>query len=117
MSKGRGLTGPLAPAGRRLRPEKPSWKCYQGEGCCAEEPTRGDIYTDTRTHGGTHPKIYMPGEMHPRELGETQKPTDTQSGTHIRTESPTLEHTKTCAHTHTTHRYQGHLQPRKRRVR
>lgn len=105
------LAGPPAPARRRLRPREARWRCYQGEGCCAVEPTRGDICTGTRTHGGTHPKIYMPGEIHPQERGEIQRPTDTQGGTQMRTESPTLEHTQTRTHMHTTHRYRGHLAP------
>jgi hypothetical protein len=46
--------GPSAPAGRRLRTPNRGLRCYQGEGCSAQEPTRGDICMDTRTHGGTH---------------------------------------------------------------
>lgn len=104
MSKGRAAgpaTGHRRPPGGGCGPEKPGWRCYQGEGCCAEEPTRGDIGRDTRTHGGTHSKIYMPREMHARASGEKQRPTDTQAWTQMRTESPMLEDTK--KHTHVPH--------------
>lgn len=78
---------------------------------------RGDIRTDTRTHGGTHPKMYKPGEMHIWKRGEIQRAPKKRGGTQMRTESSTLEHSKKCTHMHTTHRYQDHLQPDKRPVR
>lgn len=112
MSKGRGLTGPLAPARRRLRPEKPSWKCYQGEGCCAEEPTRGDM------HGHTHTRWHTPEDIHARRNAPTGTRGDTETHGHTIRDPHTHRKPHTGAHQdmHTTHRYQGHLQPDERRV-
>lgn len=60
MSKGRA-------AGRATRarreeaaaPKNPGWRCHLGEGFCAEEPTHGDICTDT-----TRTRWHTPQDMH-----------------------------------------------------
>lgn len=66
--------------------------------------------TDARTHAHTvaptsRETVSQRGRHRTRGDAGT---TDTQAGTPMRTESPTLEYTKTRTRTNTMHRCQGH---------
>lgn len=117
MSKGRAAGRAMGARWEEAAAPKSPAGGGSGGRVAAPRSPRAVTCTDTRTHGGTHPKVYLPREMHARDRGEFRRPTDVQAGTQMRTESPTPEHTKTRTHMHTTHRYQGHLQPDERPVR
>ena len=63
-------------------------------------------YAHGHTHGGTLPRMSKPGEC---TDGKAERHGDPR--TRRRASRCALEHTKTCTHMHTTHRYRDHLRP------